>query len=547
MSLLALTLTAFVAPSLSTQAQETLQSAVAEVTVFSGGGALVMRRAEAPRGRGAFVVPGLPWSADPESVRVRAQGAAVVGVEVKERHLPSVPSERIEELRGRLKGVMREQQALADEGSVLQSIGKHLERLLQLEAQQHNEEVQSGRPDVAAWQANLSFLRDELQRNRTDQRELGWRAEDLERTRRDLEAQLGRFESGTVDQREVHVQLEGGEGAAALEVEYRVGDAGWRPAYDLRTAADARSVDVAYRGEVWQRTGEDWTDCSIALSTARPHVGAQGPDPEVVWLSLREPRNKRMRFGAEADAPAALAEEVALGRGDMGGFDVPLFAAVENQGLSVRFRIPRRETILSQEATTTVLVGQTELAVEPEYFATPALDENVWLRGRTTNTSEWVLLPGRAAVYFGADFIGHAELELVQPGAELTLHLGPDPALSMERSQVEDLSKKPGIFSSRVTDVERWRIELKNSGAAATQPNGAARVFVREVLPRSTDSRLEVELGKTTPNVSDGERWERERKEEGILTWVLEVPNGGAANIVWETKISYPEGTTVVR
>ena len=57
------------------------------------------------------------------------------------------------------------------------------------------------------------------------------------------------------------------------------------PRYDLRTASDARSVELGYRAEVRQQTGEDWTEVELALSTAQPHLGARGPDPEPIWLS----------------------------------------------------------------------------------------------------------------------------------------------------------------------------------------------------------------------------------------------------------------------
>jgi uncharacterized protein (TIGR02231 family) len=162
------------------------------------------------------------------------------------------------------------------------------------------------------------------------------------------------------------------------------------------------------------------------------------------------------------------------------------------------------------------------------------------------NASDWVLLPGRAAVYFGADFIGHAQLETVQPGQEMVLHLGSDPGLTLERSLLEDLRQGPGLFSSDESHTQRWRVRLKNSGAAAARPDGSATVFVREALPRATDERIGVELLEPKPAVSSDERWQKERKERGLLTWVVQVPKGGEATVQHAVKVTFPRGAQVL-
>jgi uncharacterized protein (TIGR02231 family) len=194
-----------------------------------------------------------------------------------------------------------------------------------------------------------------------------------------------------------------------------------------------------------------------------------------------------------------------------------------------------------------VLVGRARLQVTPEYFATPALDTNVWLRGKTANTSEWTLLAGTAAVYFGADFLGHAQLAQVQPGEEFTLHLGPDPALTLERTLLQDLTAGPGVFGSKSSRKEGFRIRLKNAGAAVARADGSALVFVRESLPRSTDERIQVELVDPAPRPSDDERWKKDREERGVATWIIAVPKSGEAIVQYATLIRFPEGAEVVR
>ena len=223
------------------------------------------------------------------------------------------------------------------------------------------------------------------------------------------------------------------------------------------------------------------------------------------------------------------------------------FAAVESEGLSVRFRLPRRETIESRPEPTSVLVGRALLELEGEHYVAPALDPTVWLRAKATNTSEWTLLPGRAAVYFGADFVGHAWLEAVQPGQEVTLHLGADPGLSVTRTQLADLREAPGVFGSRATHREAWKIEVENHGAFTDRPDGSVEVIVQEVLPRPRDDRIKVSLAAVRPAPSEAERWQKEREETNVLTWVVRAPKGGLALIELTTEVAFPDDLLLVR
>ena len=528
-----------------------LRTRIEEVTVFPGQ-ALVRRVGEAPAAGGELVIRGLPWVMDPDTVRVRCTGGDVVGLETRERMVDAVPSERVQELRDRLKALQRERRGLEDERSLADDLKGHLQRLLQMEAQAQTGEVKQGRADPDAWGKNIAYIREQLGAARKALREVGWEIEELDLRIADVEADLGRSQQAQkVPLRDVLVEvLPRGGGPLTVELEYLVSSAGWQPQYDLRAAQDARSVELSYRAQVWQRTGEDWNDVALLLSTARPHLGAQGPEPQPIWLYLAQlevQARRSLGFAREKEVAAALEESRAADGADAPAPATPApFAAVEDQGLSVRFRLATRETIQSRDDPSTVLVGQERLDARPEYFVVPSLDTNVWLRGVATNTSQWTLLPGTASVFFGADFVGQAQVELVQPGQELTLHLGADPSLAVERKKLEDQTKGPGLFGSRESQTQAWLVKIENHGAAAVEPDGSAVVFVQEALPRSTDERIQVELAESKPKPAEAERWKEKREEDGILTWVLKIPGTGGAELSYLIKVSYPQGAMIV-
>jgi uncharacterized protein (TIGR02231 family) len=533
-------------------------STIQAVTVYPGAAAI--RRQAQLGGPGAFLLPGLPASLDPDSVRVRLADGEVVSVEVRDRYQPTTPDERIAGLRERLSAVQRELRELEDEAGVLTTLLDHVQRLLRQEEGGHAEDLSTGRPGAEAWEANFRYLAGKLKELKGELRALEPRRGELEQAQNDLRLELGRCEAaGGVQLKDLLLDVVGPGGA--LEVEYVVSGAGWEPFYDLRAAKDLSSVELAYRAKVFQQTGEDWLDAEIALSTAQPRRGAQGPEPRPIWISLSEPGG---RFRARVDAlrnlgysgAATEARDEAdryVGPGDAvpPAEAVPVFAQVESQGLSVRFVLPRRETIESRREPTTVLVGRADLGLEPEHYCVPALDTTVWVRGRARNTTDWVLLPGRAAVSFGADLVGHARLDAVQPGQELTLHLGADPGLTLERTQLGDRRQGPGMFSSRTTQVARWRFSLENNGAFSSREDGSVDVIVQEALPRSRDERLKVSLEDVSPALSKDERWDADREEKGVVTWLVRVPRDPSgqkeARIEFTTELRWPEDLQVVQ
>ncbi|MCY3002157.1 MAG: DUF4139 domain-containing protein [Planctomycetota bacterium] len=508
-----------------------LESRVEAVTVFESS-ALVRRSASVPAGGGAVVIEGLPAGLDPATVRARTNGVTITGLETLERGTRVSAIERLEALEEELEAAKARLAQLVDERDVTVRQLAHVESLFTLEEQTRLAEVRSGTMQLEVWRVEIRDLTEAVRSTRRIRRERLWACEDAEAEVQAARQRLGDSQ-GWRRVHDVRIELPEGAPATRLELEYVVADAGWKPEYDLRAAKDARSVELGVRASVWQSTGEDWGEVELSLSTARPNTGAQGPDPRPKWLSLQHEKAIRMALetlGEDEQEAEKKLKDMDSGVA-AGAFLAPVEATVEKQGLSVRMKVARRESVLSGASPVSVLVGRKSLDVQPEYFATPALDSNVWLRARARNTSEWTLLPGPASVYFGGDFIGRASLGLVHPEAEFTLPLGPDPALVLERTLLEDLTEEPGFVQRKRVHTQRWKVRITNTGAAVAGADGSALVIVRDVLPRSTNDEIEVELVDAKPQPAKDERWKKEREEQGWLVWNLRVPRGGEATI----------------
>ena len=520
-----------------------LPTTIREVTLYSDT-ALVRRGGTLSLG-GEYVIQGLPACLDPNNVRLRCEGGDVVDVQTRERLQPALPSERLQALREKHKQLARELQLAQDESEALKQQAQHLERMRAAEAAPRSSEDGKARPSVEAWSANFEFLAQKTAEVSRAQRQNVWKQEEITERLATAQKELGEAQAqGAGKVYDVRVSVEA-PGAATLELEYLVSNTGWQPVYDLRAEKSLDKVDLAYRAKVWQQTGEDWNEVALALSSARPQIGAQGPEPLAGWVGIEESRNpaspgysgRKLRNKKEGKAALDEMSDAEALRP---------FAAVESEGLSVRFQLPAPATILSRPEPTTLLVGAARLAIQAERQCVPALDTTVWLRGKAKNSSPWTLLPGTAAVFFGADYLGTAQIGVVQPGQELTLHLGADPGLTVKREQTEDMSKGPGFLSSTSSDTKSWRVHFENHGTLGAAPDGSVEVIVREVLPRPRDERIEVELSKSSQPESDLARWKQDREERGIHTWVLRVPTGEKGiDLLWQRTIQFPKGALI--
>lgn len=542
-----------------------LPSQIQDVIVY-GSTALVHRTARVDGG-GSFVLQGLPAALDPSNVRVKSTTGDVGRVEVRSRRESKVPSERLQALRDELAAAERALVALQDDAQVLATLTDALERLARLDARNHARDVQENSGGPEAWRTSLAFLAEQRAELARRGRELRWRTEDAQAAIEAKKQEIGKVQA-TPDVQVYDVAVELVANApGTLDLEYFVGRTGWTPAYDVRAAKDLAEVELTYRARIWQDTGEEWNDVALALSTAQPQKGAQGPDPVVAWVDALRP--VPAAAAALEAAPAAPGADGGIGGGGGGRGARPgraakdyrykdradaendstsrPFAAVENLGLSARFQLAKNETIPSRRDPTTVLVGEARFPVQCERWCTPALDATVWLRAKTKNASDWVLLPGNASVFLGADFVGKSSIDATQPGQELTLHLGADPALAVTRTQVQDLSKGPAFLSNRGTKLDTWRTRIENHGAATNAKDGAVDVFVREVLPKSRDERIEIAMTKANPPWSTEARWKQDREDKGIHTWVVHVARGGQSDVVVQTTITFPKDAELVR
>ncbi|WP_417609822.1 mucoidy inhibitor MuiA family protein [Owenweeksia hongkongensis] len=69
-------------------------------------------------------------------------------------------------------------------------------------------------------------------------------------------------------------------------ISYVVADAGWEPYYDLRVEDISKPLKIEYKAKVYQKTGEDWDDVKITLSTGNPYESGRLPELDPWYLNF---------------------------------------------------------------------------------------------------------------------------------------------------------------------------------------------------------------------------------------------------------------------
>ncbi|MBI4603926.1 MAG: mucoidy inhibitor MuiA family protein, partial [Planctomycetes bacterium] len=368
-----------------------------------------------------------------------------------------------------------------------------------------------------------------------------------ERRREDLAASLA-VASAEVERlrkpeersvRSAEVTLEAADpGPARLRLSYVIPQAGWSPRYDARFDAAAGDLAVTYFGEVRQRTGEDWKDARLVLSTARPSVGASRP--ELVPLRLaavaaevrgrkiehREEAAGRARAAieAEAAAPEAAPEPAAAEPAPEEGL---VATGSREVATSAVFAVPGRASIPSDGRPHKVPVASFRERAATSLETAPRLERFVYLKCSARNASPHPMLAGPVDIYRGSGFMGTSRLKFVAPGRPFEISLGIEESLKVRRAVTADAWSE-----DRREHRQGFDVEVESFGEAP------ATVTVIENHPVSEIEEVTVRLdSSTTPPA------ERDDKS-GILRWRLPLVPGESKRVHLEYTVRYPAGRT---
>lgn len=319
-----------------------------------------------------------------------------------------------------------------------------------------------------------------------------------------------------------HVELTV-ESAAAGQVGLRLSHltpcALWRPAY--RAVLDGDSVTLETEAMVWQRTGEDWSDVRLTLSTARSALATDPPRLGEDRLTLKD------RSAAERRTVDVELREEEIGV--LGPTPVLGLPGVDDGGETRVLRAPAPVSVPGDGRAHRVPLSAFTTAAHSEYACSPELSPLVTQVVRFDNLSGHVLLAGPVDLVRGSGFSGRGTLDFTAVGAPVELAFGSCDDHGVVR-RAEETRDTTGL-TQRTVVTRTVRLHLSRFSAPGER--GERVIALRERIPVSEVSAVEVRLLKDAcspaPDVVDA---------EGIVRWDVALPPGGRRTVTLVYELS---------
>jgi len=500
-------------------------------------------------------MPELTLKLDPASVRASARGTArarLLGVDVRHDFYVETPAEHMRELEQQvecledeMRGLDAQTELLKQERSILSELSGQTET--------YARGLAYGKIGAEAHMALLDSLRSRAEGLDTALMDLTVGRRDLERRLQKLRNELAQLRGAKARERytavvEVEVTQ---AGDLVVELTYVVSGAGWQPLYDVRliqppnqpTSQQTETLEIGYLAQVTQRTGEDWSDVTLTLSTARPALAETLPELDPWYIgpvyARRRPLPRVMGMGAPATSPSmdkatvlASAEPEAVMDAEEEFEAEVVVATVETSGAAVTYQVPGAVAVPADGAPHKATIARFELTPELDYVAAPKLVEAAYRRARVTNDTAYTLLPGPANLFAGDEFIGTTELELTAPNGELELYLGMDDRVRVERElKRREVDKK--LLGNRRRLRYGYEISLEN--LLSTE----AKVTLHDQIPVPRHEDIKVKLESAEPRPT-------ERTELDLLEWVFTLAPGEKQIVRFDFTIEHPRGMSLV-
>ena len=326
-----------------------------------------------------------------------------------------------------------------------------------------------------------------------------------------LQNQLRQISTGKKGYKQIRVNVETNQALKAnLTVQYQIAGAFWNPLYEARLDSASETVNIIQYGNIAQKTGEDWNNVVLTLSTARPSVTMQPPVLPMIWLNLKDKeqfmyqktinaaapklRNRATNFAPEKgmafdtvttvdeekfETEAAFSNVSAIGTEFSGVFEIKGLSNVPSDGSEYRFNI-----------------GNYSVPAEIRAETYPAADASAYLISTLIFNGSLPLLPGNIALFRDGAFIGNSQMELLRPNEKLHLSFGQDEKIRVSFTALGGETTEGGVIARETKKDVLSKTTVQNLH------NQPIKIAVYEQLPVSRNSDISVKIikDKTTPD-----------------------------------------------
>jgi uncharacterized protein (TIGR02231 family) len=209
-------------------------------------------------------------------------------------------------------------------------------------------------------------------------------------------------------------------------------------------------------------------------------------------------------------------------------------AKVSTSGEEVVYKIEKPSDIPSADTPKKLTIGKLTLPTDIKYMAIPKLVPEVYTYSKTSNESEFMLLPGTVNLFADSEFIGETSIENVAPTEKFEFSLGITKALKVKRELVKREVGSSGMMGKDKKVRYAYRIKVENN------KKNDVKITVKDQLPVPQHEKIKVD------DIVYADNFEPTKKSDlGILEWTFTLPAGKKRTIEFGFDVHYPGDVTV--
>jgi uncharacterized protein (TIGR02231 family) len=511
------------------QPDKPIDSKITDVTVFLNKAQVTREgKTRIESGKTNLIVTGLTSALDPQSIQVSGKGNFVIlGISHQQNFLSEFNMPK--SLKALKDSVETLQRQLLLEQSQKEILNKEEQMLLS------NQKIGGTNQNltVAELKAMADFYRSRLGDIVTNRMKQDEKIKKINERITKLNTQLR--EQNDLYQRntsEIVVSVSAEAAISAdLQIKYVVANAGWNAIYDLRAINTKNPVQLSYKANVFQSTGEEWKNVKLKLSTANPNQSGLKPELYSWYLDFYNPiaydQMKLKKSFAGAVRSASAPSEISMDREEMvEAKSMSEYVTTVQTSLNTEFDIALPYTVLSSAKPTVVDIQMYDMKSEYIYSVAPKLDPDAFLIAKATGWEEYNLLPGEANIFFEGTFVGKSFIDPNNIKDTLSVSLGRDKRIVVKREKVKDLTSRNFIGSTKKENYA-WEISIRNT---KSEP---INITVEDQIPVSQNTQIEVAMLE-----NGGAQY---NKQTGKLTWELELKPNETRKLAYKFEVKYPK------
>ena len=335
----------------------------------------------------------------------------------------------------------------------------------------------------------------------------------------------------------VKVHSKSAEGVK-LNFNYLVYNAGWTPLYDFRASDGDKNIDISFRANVFQNSGVDWSNVPITLSTGNPSLGVEKPELNPWYLHLQEihkqyskkslsygsaPSSRNIQSYSRDDASNEILEEISVS--NVTSRTASNFINTNMKQLTTEYEISINQSVSSNNKKHMMNVKEFKVEAEFEHATVPKLDKDAFLMANMINWTDFDWISSEINVFYDDTYIGRSFLDVSSIEDTLSLSLGRDKKVVIERQKIKDFCKIKSIGLNKKKLVG-YEITVRNNKQTEILLN------LRDQIPVSQHEQIEVSI----IDVSGAKK----EVNTGFLDWDLKLKPGESKTVEIKFEVKYP-------